>query len=169
MPYGLTGPFCPPPTTPSSITQQKHDKEKPFLSVSIILHRMESARRFGSCSRAKSFQNRKGRSWEIRRDVPEWSLGSRIKAQGEEGHDWTRQTVATSQAGVEPNFYHVRVWLDAESEVRRGFSSIFEDIASHGLQTGFVMFPTGFWSLRLPHSWVFRSAPFALPPLLGHR
>lgn len=34
--------------------------------------------------------------------MPERSLGSRIKTQGDEGHDWTRQTVATSQAGVVP-------------------------------------------------------------------
>lgn len=117
--------------------QQKKWQEKHFLSVPIILCRMESVRRFGSCSRSKSFQNRKGRSRECRSVAPEWSLGSRIKAQGEEAHDWTRQTVATLQAGVDPlfscakpayffvlayGFYRVRMWLDVELEVRWLFS-----------------------------------------------
>lgn len=63
----------------------------------------------------------------------EWSLGSPIKAQGEEDHDWKRQTVASSQAGVNllfacakpayfivlaHGFYCVRVWIDVELEVR---------------------------------------------------
>lgn len=60
---------------------------------------MASVCRFGSCSRSKYFQNRKEKSWKCQSVVPECLLGSRIKAQGD---DWTRKTVATSQAGVDP-------------------------------------------------------------------
>lgn len=69
---------------------------------------MASVRRFGSCSscqlRKARIQNGNGRSWKSRSVVPEWLLGSRIKAQGEEEDDWRRETgaakaKAASQAG----------------------------------------------------------------------
>lgn len=68
---------------------------------------MASVRRFGSCSSCQlrnSRLNEDGRSWKSRSVVPEWLLGSRIKAQGEEGDDWKRETGAAkdkeaSQAG----------------------------------------------------------------------
>lgn len=68
---------------------------------------MASVRRFGSCSSCRlrnSRQNGNGRSWKCRSVVPEWLLGSRIKAQGEEEDDGKRETAAAkakaaSQAG----------------------------------------------------------------------
>lgn len=68
---------------------------------------MASVRRFGSCSSCrlrKSRLNENERSWKSRSVVPEWLLGSRIKAQGEEEDDWKRETGAAkdkeaSQAG----------------------------------------------------------------------
>lgn len=68
---------------------------------------MASVRRFGSCSSCQlrnSRRNGNGRSWKCRSVVPEWLLGSRIKAQGEEEDVWKRETgaakaQAASQAG----------------------------------------------------------------------
>lgn len=68
---------------------------------------MASVRRFGLCSSCQlrnSRLNVDGRSWKSRSVVPEWLLGSRIKAQGEEEDDWKRGTGAAkdkeaSQAG----------------------------------------------------------------------
>lgn len=75
--------------------QQKHLSS----AISFILPCMASVCRFGSCSPSKYFQNRKDRSWKYRSIVPEYLLGSRIKALED---DWIRKTVATSQAGVDP-------------------------------------------------------------------
>lgn len=66
---------------------------------------MASVRRFGSCSSCQfrnSRRNGNERRWSA---APEWLLGSRIKAQGEEEDDWRRgtgaaQATAASQAGV---------------------------------------------------------------------
>lgn len=68
---------------------------------------MASVRRFGSCSSCQlrnARQNGNGRRWKSRSAAPEWLLGSRIKAQGEEEDDWKRETgaakaKAASQAG----------------------------------------------------------------------
>lgn len=75
--------------------------QKHFLST--ILHRMALVCRFGSCLYSKSCQNRKGRNWKCQSVVMEWSLESWIKTQGED-NDWTRETVARSQAGVDPMY-----------------------------------------------------------------
>lgn len=96
---------------PTETWQQKHFSS----SVSFILPRMASVRRFGSCSRSKSFQKRKDRSWNCRSVVLECSLGSRIKAQGE---DWTRKTVATSQAGVDPLYTSIFHCICSQSLLR---------------------------------------------------
>lgn len=68
---------------------------------------MASVRRFGSCSSCQlrnSRPNGNGRRRKCRSAVPEWLLGSRIKAQGEEEDDSKRekgaaQAKAASQAG----------------------------------------------------------------------
>lgn len=62
----------------------------PLLSAALsrlLAHLMASVRRFGSCSSCQlrnSWLNGNERRWKSRSAVPEWLLGSRIKAQGEE-------------------------------------------------------------------------------------
>lgn len=66
---------------------------------------MASVRRFGSCSSCQLRNVREnGRRWKCRSAVPEWLVGSRIKAQGEEEDDRKKETGASkandaSQAG----------------------------------------------------------------------
>lgn len=60
---------------------------------------MASVRRFGSCSSCQlrnTRENGKGRRWKCRSAVPEWLVGSRIKAQGEEEDDWKREKGAAT-------------------------------------------------------------------------
>lgn len=62
---------------------------------------MASVRRFGSCSSCQlrnTLENGKGRRWKCRSAVPEWLVGSRIKAQGEEEDDWKREKGAAKDA-----------------------------------------------------------------------
>lgn len=64
-----------------------------------LLSLMASVRRFGSCSSCQlrsSRLNGSGRSRKCRSVVPEWLLGSRIKAQGEDGGVWRRETGAAT-------------------------------------------------------------------------
>lgn len=78
-----------------------------FLLTLSFVHLMASLRRFGSCSSCQlrnTRQNGNERHWKYQSVVPEWLLGSRIKAQGERQNDWKRVTgaakaKATSQAG----------------------------------------------------------------------
>jgi len=68
---------------------------------------MASVRRFGSCSSCQlrnTRENGNARRRKCRSAVPEWLLGSRIKAQGEDEDDWktktrTAEVKDASQAG----------------------------------------------------------------------
>ncbi|KAI3354348.1 hypothetical protein L3Q82_018872 [Scortum barcoo] len=82
---------------------------KPCVSVckceaGVLNALMLHVRRFGSCSSCRlknSRENGNGRSWKCRSVVPEWLLGSRIKAQGEEEEDdWRRETGAAKAKGA---------------------------------------------------------------------
>lgn len=156
---------------PTETWQQKYFS----AAISFILPCMASVRRFGSCSCSKYFQNRKDRSWKCRSVVLECLLVSRIKAQGD---DWTRKTVATSQAGVDPLytlvFAHIRycVWCSwFELKNRWGFTSKYQTLPEdfivphslifHGVLVGSSLFGLQISSLSCrPCLWSPKSDPF---------
>ncbi|MEQ2237559.1 hypothetical protein ILYODFUR_024289 [Ilyodon furcidens] len=89
-------------------------KDAGLLLVSLSLYRsltlsfvclMASLRRFGSCSSCKlrnAHKNRNERRRKCRSAVPEWLLGSRIKAQGEGDEDGCRGRVGTPKTKDTP-------------------------------------------------------------------
>lgn len=97
----------------------KHDRRKLQSFLLGFIYPMASLRRFGSCSSCQlrnNRQNENGRRWKCRSAVPEWLVGSRIKAQGEKDVWKTENKAPTPppgpQAGAPVHLCNRPHWID---------------------------------------------------------